>query len=364
MLYIVGKDSQIREVLKPLSLPELGILERQHFEKWVCDYPDLLGEELFIVTTEYDRFDRTSERLDVLAIDHDGKLVIVELKREDRGGAPELQAIRYAAYCSNLTLADVCEAHTAYRRRHSEELTQEAAEDSIRSFVSSEDFEDFDSSPRIIVASGDFRDDTIASVLWLRSMGLDISCVRIEAFRIGEDIAVHPSLIVPLPEAEDFVIKAEHKKSGKELTPRQQEYLDFYTRLLDAFRERRPDVPVRKAPRWSWREVPSGFPGTHFEWAFHGRPRDSFEVGLHFERSDYDKNISVLRFLQDRADELQERIPEPLVFQEKWGKRWARVYIITMNGETDQANLQWGVERMDLFFDVFQPLLEEYSSSQ
>ena len=36
-----------------------------------------------IVTSEYDRFDKTKERLDLLVLDKDGKLIVIELKREE-----------------------------------------------------------------------------------------------------------------------------------------------------------------------------------------------------------------------------------------------------------------------------------------
>ena len=69
----------------PLAGESQKILERQDIEKWVESYPEILGEELLILTTEYDKFDKTNERLDLLAIDKLGNLVIIELKRDDSG---------------------------------------------------------------------------------------------------------------------------------------------------------------------------------------------------------------------------------------------------------------------------------------
>jgi RecB family endonuclease NucS len=40
--------------------------------------PEALGEELLIIQKEFDGFDNTCERLDLLAIDKDGNLVIIE----------------------------------------------------------------------------------------------------------------------------------------------------------------------------------------------------------------------------------------------------------------------------------------------
>jgi RecB family endonuclease NucS len=51
-------------------------------ENWIVKYPQILGEELLTITTEYAKFDKTNNRLDILAIDTDGKIVIIELKRD------------------------------------------------------------------------------------------------------------------------------------------------------------------------------------------------------------------------------------------------------------------------------------------
>jgi len=68
----------------------------------VTSAPDLAGGDFTVVTSEFDRFDRTSERLDVLGIVRTepgrGRLVIAELKRDGTSTTVDLQAIKYAAY--------------------------------------------------------------------------------------------------------------------------------------------------------------------------------------------------------------------------------------------------------------------------
>lgn len=59
------------------------------------------------MTTEYDKFDKTRDRLDILAIDKNGKLVVIELKRDIADRFSNLQAIYYAAYCSNINLDQI-----------------------------------------------------------------------------------------------------------------------------------------------------------------------------------------------------------------------------------------------------------------
>ena len=102
MLFIYDKKSKAIEPCKETNLQAHNLLERRDLEKWIELSPEMLGEDLLILTTEYDRFDKTSERLDLLALDKAGNLVILELKRGDSGKNVDLQAIKYAAYCSTL----------------------------------------------------------------------------------------------------------------------------------------------------------------------------------------------------------------------------------------------------------------------
>ncbi len=64
--------------------------------------PESLGEELLIIQKEFDGFDETRERLDLLALDKQGSLVVIENKLDDSGRDVVWQALKYASYCSSL----------------------------------------------------------------------------------------------------------------------------------------------------------------------------------------------------------------------------------------------------------------------
>jgi hypothetical protein len=65
-----------------VSFTDVGALEVQHLERWIAAKPELLGERLLVITTQFAGFDRTRDRSDILALDEAGKLVVIELKRE------------------------------------------------------------------------------------------------------------------------------------------------------------------------------------------------------------------------------------------------------------------------------------------
>ncbi len=79
----------------------------------------MIGPDLLLITTEFDRWElrqqKVADRLDVLCIDSDGRLLVAELKRGEAVDTTELQALKYAAYCSTLTTAEVVEEYSRYQ---------------------------------------------------------------------------------------------------------------------------------------------------------------------------------------------------------------------------------------------------------
>ena len=207
MILLIGNDKKVEKSIKESKFSELGIWERTHMEEWIAEYPQILGEELLTATTEYDKFDKTNNRLDILAIDKTGKLVVIELKRDIADKFIDLQAIHYAAYCSTLNYEHIVDMMSDYKGKSKEEIKSE-----INEFIVNDEFSDFDNQPRIILVANDFKEDTLSAVLWLIDNGLDITCVKLEPYQIEHKIIIKPEIIIPLPEAKDFMMQIVEKK--------------------------------------------------------------------------------------------------------------------------------------------------------
>lgn len=212
MLFIIDPEAQTAREVSAATLAGLKYRERYDLQEWVLANPRLLGEDLLVITSEFDRFDRTSERLDVLALDTRGKLVVVELKRSAVGTHAELQALRYAAYCSNLSLDDVADLHGEYLRRRGDDVSHAEALSRVRDFVEEPGFEILDNKPRIILAAEEFPPEITATVMWLRTFELDVTCVRLRPHLVGEHLVLDSSVLIPLPEARNFLIGRERKE--------------------------------------------------------------------------------------------------------------------------------------------------------
>ncbi|MDD4893983.1 MAG: DUF4268 domain-containing protein [Candidatus Omnitrophica bacterium] len=358
MLFTYSKNSKKISLYKETDLKSHNILERQDIEKWVENYPDILGEELLILSTEYDKFDKTDERLDLLAIDRNGNIVIVELKRDDSGKTVELQAIKYAAYCSNLTLEDVAELYRQYLEKKGVVCNIEEAGNKIVDFIENEDFEELSDKPRIILVSKEFRPEVASAVVWLRKFNVNIICVKLTPYSIDKDtIAFESNILIPVPEVEEIVVGAERKEIN-ELTLTQQEYVKFYKDLSARLNAKIPRQYPKSLPQ-SWYQISTGVGGVHFEWAFHGRPRDSFEVGLHFEKGDKALNSEMMVSLEKFKSEIEQKTGEKVVFQKDWNRHWSRLYIEKQEGSMTEELKKWAVDKLEILYKILQPELNK-----
>src|SRR6202795_1417952 len=86
---------------------ELGFKERSNLQEWIAKEPSCLGEELLVIQQEFAGFSDTNERLDLLALDKQGSLVLIENKLDDTGRDVTWQALKYASYCSGLSKENV-----------------------------------------------------------------------------------------------------------------------------------------------------------------------------------------------------------------------------------------------------------------
>ncbi len=99
------------EAVPPTTFEAEQLQERADLERLLRDQPDVLEEGLFILAEEFGNWEGSNRRIDLLALDSEGQLTVVELKRTESGEHMDLQAIRYAAMVANLTHEQLIEAH-------------------------------------------------------------------------------------------------------------------------------------------------------------------------------------------------------------------------------------------------------------
>ena len=184
---------------------ELNLRERFDIQEWIASTPAILGEPLLIISKEL--ILPSGRRLDLLAVDKEGALVVIELKRDNSGSDVEWQAIKYASYCSSFSHGEIYKHFAEYLSTDDDD-----AQVRIEDFINCEP-EDLNLQQRIILVAKEFHSEVISAVLWLRESEINIECIRLTPYRDQDGgLFIKPEIIIPLPEAKDYIQKKESKQ--------------------------------------------------------------------------------------------------------------------------------------------------------
>ncbi len=198
------------KAVSPESFSNLGITERGHLQRVLRNKLDVIAPECLLIAEEFGEWDQAWRRIDLLAIDKRGNLVVIELKRTDDAGHAELQAIRYAAMVSTMTFDQAVEAHRRY-------LTSignpEDPRERILTFLqwAEPQVDEFANDVRIILASANFSKELTSAVLWLRDRNIDITCVRLRPYDFEGKTLLDVQVIIPLPETAEYQVKVRQR---------------------------------------------------------------------------------------------------------------------------------------------------------
>ncbi len=196
----------------PVSLAEAGLKERADLQEWVLAHPEILGPDVLVIGFEFDRWQAASgsrqlDRLDVLGLDTEGRLVVAELKRDRAPDTVEMQAIKYAAMASRFTEDVLVEQYIRFLSGPGPDLIDEdLARERLAAHAGELDPEQL-RRPRIVLVAGAFPPPVTASVVWLTEMGLDITLQQVQAYKVAEDqLIVSVSRLFPIADVEEFTI--------------------------------------------------------------------------------------------------------------------------------------------------------------
>lgn len=224
----------------PIGLAAAGLKEREHLQEWVLQHPQILGD-VKIVSFEFGRWTGADggverDRLDILGVDADGRLVVVELKRDKAPDTVDMQALKYAALVSRFTREDLDKVHAHYlsRKRGEAVMPDEAGaeldewatitEDSLR-------------IPRLVLMASEFPRTVTATLVFLhQQLGLDVQLLAFQAYQTGTDVLLTVSQHYPPPDVEEFVLSPEVNEARQQRSAKQSKKREAtaVSRLLGA----------------------------------------------------------------------------------------------------------------------------------
>ena len=204
---VLTEQDSSRSKLTEVNFADLGLTERSDLQEWIAAKPDILGDDLLIIGKEFRDFDRTDERVDLVAVDRDGKLVVIELKRDDSGTDVHGQAIKYASYLGDATQEEIV-GMLAYHKL----ISGADAEAKLREHIEANDLSTLNHDQRIILASHRFAPQVRSAVLWLNEKATSenlITCVQLMPYQDEETgfLYLESSTIIPGTVIDDYKIR-------------------------------------------------------------------------------------------------------------------------------------------------------------
>ncbi len=217
MYHIKGNKA---ERIEAVTFTDLGMQENDIEEILRCNIDMICDEEESMLIVGRQVKNEKSARSDLTAIDNNGCIVIIEIKRdrrdiESRKESFEFQAIRYAASYATIESPDelVKKVYAPYIEKYRSEFEQgelttyELGIRKLNEFLDENDAENnFNKKQRIVLVASDFDDQTLSAVAWLNSNNVDISCYKLTPYKINEEVYLNAEKILPITDYSEYYI--------------------------------------------------------------------------------------------------------------------------------------------------------------
>ncbi|WP_256840085.1 hypothetical protein [Ornithinimicrobium faecis] len=174
-------------------------------------------EDLLVIAEEFADWAGSKRRIDLLGVDRRGNLVVIELKRGGTGEHMELQAVRYAAMVSTLTLDQAAQAFVRFLEITGEAITVDGARERIIEHIDvDEPEEEFGRDVRIVLISEDFSLEVTSAIMWLSGKGIDMTAIRLAVHKLDDRILLDFLQVIPLKGAEDYQVRVRNKEQAEQ----------------------------------------------------------------------------------------------------------------------------------------------------
>lgn len=309
-MFVIDKATNRMTSIKPRKFSDLGFKERENLQEWLEYNTEAFGEELLFIQKEFDGFDDTKERLDLLALDKQGNIVVIENKLDDSGRDVTWQVLKYASYCSSLTKKQIADIYQEYLDKNK---IKEDSETNIANFLEIEDLGEaqLNQYQRIVMVSGAYRKEVTSTVLWLMSnYKLRIQCFKATPYSFEDNIFLKIEQIIPVKESEDYIIRMAEKAQEEQsvqnaIKGRHKLRLEFWTELLQKLNENYQLFSNITPSKDNWISAGSGVSGIGFNFVI---SKSSVRTEVYISRSDKEENKLIFDELYKQRAQIEQEI--------------------------------------------------------
>ncbi|ABU75900.1 DUF4268 domain-containing protein [Cronobacter sakazakii] len=370
-MYKVDKPTNSLHSLQEVSFSSLGFTERYHLQEWLAKNPQALtrdnDDELLIIQKEFAGFDDTKERLDLLALDKKGNLVIIENKLDDSGRDVVWQALKYAGYCANLRKEQILDIFQLYLDKYEPEETRPAAE-VLAEFLEYETLDEVlinqSRTQRIIMVAASFRKEVTNTALWLMQFGLRVQCFKVTPYKFNDDVFVDIRQVIPTPEAESYMIgmaqkEAEEQSVSGGVKPVQLMRKDFWTKMLERLKASTCTLYNNISPSTDhWLSAGSGISAVSYNLIF---SKKEIRVELWIAKASAESNTFAFNWLHERKETIENAFGHALKWEPLPGKKSCRISCASPAISLDEANwpemIDWLLVNLTAFEKALDPFI-------
>lgn len=327
-MYKIDKENNRIIALEVPTFSSLGFKERAHIQEWIAHYPNALGEDFLIIQKEFAGFSDTNERLDLLALDKEGALVLIENKLDDAGRDVTWQALKYASYCARLGRDDIRKIYQDYLHK---DASLQSADEKLCEFFEVDDVEELKLNTgvtqRIILIAANFRKEVTSTVLWLMNFKVRIQCFKTKPYRMGADLFLSIEQIIPTKDAEDFMVGLANKALNEvgDAEAEKGRYAlrrEFWAKLLKRMNATSTLYTSVAPTKQSWLGTSSGVRGLSLNFV----ATQSFgRVELYIDRGNKDINEEIFAEILQQKEHIEDTFGHTLIWQILETKRACRI---------------------------------------
>lgn len=212
-------DRQQRSLtrLRQNTIHESALKERSDIQRMILNSPEAfiaeIGEPLLLLGEEIRPADAVDDRIDLLAVDEEGAVVVIELKRGTHK-LHLLQSLSYAATIAEWTTAELLAERCRLLGKPMAEVQEE-----IEEFLG-EGSAALNSRQRIMLLAEDFDFMVLATAEWLTEKhGVDIRCYRLALCQDDQTEYLTCTCIFPPPEIAQQAVRRGQRAAGAGTQP-------------------------------------------------------------------------------------------------------------------------------------------------
>lgn len=363
-MYRINVEDKTINEMEEVRFQDMGVKERYDIQQWIKYDPRILGEDLLIIQEEFDGFDMTKERLDLMALDKNGNLVVIENKRDDSGKYVDWQAIKYVSYCSTLSKLQIIDIYKEYLRKNNKDIDAEKAENEINNFLDNDSLNYPTNIQRIILVAGKFDNEALSAAQWLLNNGIDISCVQLKPYKYKDEYILDSDIILPQKELKEYLLQlaaqkqdiAEQQKNN--IKQSELQYQEFWGNFHQKYDMKNTAFENRTSwnnNKCSWMNASAelGVSGINYQFVAN---KKEFRMELYIETlGDATYHQSLFDFLYNNKLDIEE-----IIGQANWKKGEgvsSKVAVVNNNFSLDNRDDWEGI------FDFFIENLEKFEKA-